>query len=163
MKPIRLSILTLLLLSSALMQGQSDTISWHDGVKITWADFKGAPNKSVPYFANTTYLISIGYKYRGSDAKIHVGCYFDRDKSWVIKSKEKDSLLLHEKLHFAIAELFARKARKIITDTALQASDINNVLNAIDERVMKECDEYQDQGMARGGRRTQRGNQTECG
>jgi hypothetical protein len=140
----RLILFALLLFSGAVL-GQTDTIAWHDGVKITWDDFKGKPNTSVPYYANTDYMIDMGFSSIDSKATIHVGCYFDRDKSWVIKSKERDSLLMHEKTHFAIAELFARKARKIFTDTVMHASDVNNIISSVNRRIMKEHREYQDE------------------
>ena len=38
---------------------------------------------------------------------------FSKDSSWVLKNAVKDSeLLQHEKLHFDITEIFARKCRK---------------------------------------------------
>jgi hypothetical protein len=145
MRHFRLILLASLLVSSGAILAQTDTIAWRDDVKITWDDFKGRASSSSPYYANTDYMINFGYNYSDNDAKIHVGCYFDRHKSWVIKSKERDSLLMHEKTHFAIAEIFARKARKILMDTVMHQSDINNIVTYVNRKTMQDCKQYQDQ------------------
>jgi hypothetical protein len=143
MKPVRLVLLTFLLLFTKPVWAQTDTIPWQDGIKLTWADFKGTPDNSARFLAYTDYMMTINYSYNGSSINIRLGCYFDRNKSWVKAGKEKDSLLMHEKAHFAIAEIYARKARKAITDTTLLQSNINDVIQAIYNRASKECNLYQ--------------------
>jgi len=144
MKPKKLILLIFLSLFTIAIQAQSrgiDTIPWHDDLKLTWADFKGAPDNSSAYDAYTDYLITFNYSYTSLGARISVRLanYFDRDKSWVKKDKEKDSLLMHEKGHFAIAEIYARKARKIITDTVILQSNVTDILQGVYSRIVKEC------------------------
>jgi hypothetical protein len=143
MKSWKLLFIALLLIGVKPVMAQTDTIPWKDNIKLTWADFKGAPDNASSFFAYTDYMMNIGYSYNESTVSIHLGCYFDRNKSWVRKDKERDSLLMHEQAHFAIAEIFARKARKWLTDTVVNKSNVSDVINAIYSKASRDCSNYQ--------------------
>jgi len=145
MKSWKLLFIVFLLITSKPSWAQTDTIPWSDNVKLSWTDFKGVPDKTSPFFAYTSYSMNISYSYTVGIINVRLGCYFEGDKSWVKKDKEKDSLLMHEKGHFAIAEIFARKARKSITDTVVTKSNINEVIKAIYNKASIDCSSYQAQ------------------
>jgi len=81
--------------------------------EIQWDDFKGVPPKDHNSFtgAITSTIISTEYGgFPGSIPTTKVQCYFIKNKSWTLL---KDSYsLAHERLHFDISEVFARKIRK---------------------------------------------------
>jgi hypothetical protein len=148
MKSKRFILLTFSLFTAIYSKGQPalDTIAWHDDVKLTWVDFKGTPDMSLSFDAFTRYSIQFKYNYLSNiGINIYLWSYFDRNKSWVKHGKEKDSLLIHEKAHFALAEVYARKARKALADTVVTKSNVNDILTGIYIRIMHDCDKREAQ------------------
>lgn len=97
-------------------------IVWKTFVPLSWDDFKGkVPPK--PEWDATAYT---GFKYNvqgtGKAISVEVTCYWNKYRSWKKNPKEVSvPLLIHEKLHFNISELYARKMRKEIATR--QAAD----------------------------------------
>lgn len=92
----------------------SQNISWNRERKLTWEDFKGTPNDAR--FAASTYCV-IGMipehtNILNGQTSYKITCEFISDSSWYFKEKESLAVLLHEQLHFDIAELYARKMRQ---------------------------------------------------
>jgi len=138
-KLILFTALLALSMTAGAQKRKVDTIPWHDGINLTWDDFKGTPDEGMSYFAYTDYMITLNCSFNQNTLNVTIGSYFDRLHSWVKKGKEKDSLLLHEKAHFAIAEIYARKERKTLTDTVINQSNVSAVLNFINTKAMQDC------------------------
>lgn len=93
-------------------------IPWSRSEKIEWKDFLGKLNPDIFAYAITSYKIDIMPEHVAVDANDNILNYQDltvvanfyKKQSWTI-SKDTN-LLNHERLHFDIAELFARKIRK---------------------------------------------------
>lgn len=118
-------LLTILMLSisegisqTSKMKVPDSIIVWSVASELMWADFKGSSDDVLFGAASTSYKIDIipdnvmvdeddniqGYE------KMNVSARFYKNQSWTTTTK--NSILIHERLHFDIAELFARKIRK---------------------------------------------------
>jgi hypothetical protein len=118
-------IYSLLLIVIILNQGglqivnEEDSICWEKGIKLAWKDFQGEPdtlttNIGTPALAGTA--ASIRYRLTERETiSVKVSVEFLKNSSW---SKDTTSLLclMHEQLHFDIAELYARKIRKKVQE-----------------------------------------------
>lgn len=104
--------LTLLLIS---LNGfsQSKIIKWNKNVQLTWNDFNEKKGTKLAYSAVAIKLKPIVSNTKR--IKLEVYAYFDKSKSRT--GIYDDRVLKHERLHFLIGELFARKLKKKILST----------------------------------------------
>ncbi len=128
---------------NASSQSESDNVFWkQDG--LTWNDFKGPPDESSKFDANTNAGLSFSWGVRNENGEIaltyDVKSYFNPHLSWVKINTDSDYLLKHEQLHFDISELHARKLRKRLTevDPRSLSRDPKGVLTRIYETIEKE-------------------------
>jgi hypothetical protein len=109
--------LTALIISSSwttIRSNNSTFISWDETRKLSWQDFRGAVSRTSHADAATAISISARPFYHKKRLFYDVNAYFIPEQSW---SKAKSAQLLrHEQLHFDIAELYARKVRKKISE-----------------------------------------------
>jgi len=111
---IFITVLSLLYTTGNTLHAQ-DTLHWNPQHVITWADFKGTDTHTElrnDEMACTTSGIAIDI--RSSDGRnLYVTIYtlFYPGKSYT-KTDSSTYLLLHERGHFDLAELYARKMRK---------------------------------------------------
>lgn len=93
------------------VSSQSDFIQWNDKVILTWTDFQGLPDEQSEYKALTyTKIKSEPKNYTPDQIEYSITNFFNKNESWS-KDKKSTDLLKHEKLHFDISELAARKTR----------------------------------------------------
>ena len=118
-----IAFFTLLVLNNTLFSQENKVLShdsivtWSKTYKLEWSDYTGQLNPDVFAYAVTSYKIDIIPEHVKVDAQDHILNYQDltvlanfyKNHSWTI-STDID-LLNHERLHFDIAELFARKIR----------------------------------------------------
>jgi hypothetical protein len=88
-------------------------IVWSKDYQLQWKDFEASAHEDDPFDA----FISCRIDYNQAGEKVDVFCYFKKNESWSIRTKESDELLKHEQYHFHIAELYARRFRKQIATT----------------------------------------------
>lgn len=129
---------------------EKDIIVWNDVDRITWDFFKGDPpaSKHEAITCSTVYC-----KYEESDKsklKMNIRACFIKKESWKKEKTPSDYLLNHEQKHFDITEIFTRKLRKILSDTAFKNESIakkeipkiirnnNKIFNAFQEVYDKE-------------------------
>ena len=100
-------------------ESKNDTIiAWSASKAIEWGDFQGKLNPDIFAYALTSYKIDIIPDNVMVDSNDNIRNYQDltvianfyKKQSWSISDDQ--GLLDHERLHFDIAELFARKIRK---------------------------------------------------
>lgn len=106
-----ISTIFLLSCSNNLFNGKRDIpiICWEHPNLLQWNDFEGEiPNRTLN--AAETHVL-IRYKIISKKSVI-VECCMDRTKSWVNLNSATDSLLIHEQYHFNLAEIYARKIRR---------------------------------------------------
>jgi len=149
MKLITFSIISLFVfLFSSFENGKkafdnADEIAWSESSKLTWDDFKGIPDTSKVYvWAETTYKIQITDLILEKEVpKYKVRCYFIKSASWTITDDKLS--LMHEQLHFDIAELYARKIRKKFESlNAQKCTDLDKYHNVY-ETYGKELESFQ--------------------
>ena len=100
---------------------EKEIIPWNDTIKLTWDNFKGKPKE----WGNKAITCSTIYsKYESSDIpdlKINVRACFIKKESWKKDKCPSDYHLNHEQKHFDIAEIYARKLRRLLADTVFKS------------------------------------------
>jgi hypothetical protein len=127
----RILLLATLVLSAAVSiwaQGSSNNstpqvLEWNEYYNLSWRDFKGKRPGDAAGDAGTVVQIKAKPFLVKNKVDYDVYALFVKDKSWA--EAFTAPLLAHEKLHFDIAELYARKIRKKIAD--MQAQKITDV------------------------------------
>ncbi|TCK65011.1 hypothetical protein DFQ05_2223 [Winogradskyella wandonensis] len=124
----------------------NDTVlSWDMTRKLKWVDFKGVKDTTnySRHGAVTNYSLYLFPKkiYPKDYEKINVIPLMYKNTSWSVD--ESVGLLLHEQLHFDIAELYARKIRKCFEE--LKKGGENNIYTYIKiaNELDFQCTEYQ--------------------
>ena len=97
-------------------------VPWNDDLQLQWTDFNGRPTQGTTVVAVTASGLSFGFSTKMSETRLveytsFVDAHFYPDKSWYIKERANSIILDHERLHFDITELHARKFRQRIAQT----------------------------------------------
>jgi len=127
-----------------------DTLYWMPSIVLTWADFQGTAPASNPFAAYTFTIVTLEYNatISGNIVKptFKIRAAFNRKKSWVHdEPKSRTAVILaHEKAHFDIAEITARKLRKTFASKTFQRSTYKSEIDSIYDRIIKEGEEMQD-------------------
>ena len=132
---------------TCLLFQEEETISWHEDLKLEWSDFKGEPKPVGDAVAITASGILFGFSATSSsrgleDYSFNIASHFYPDKSWHVNESLSDIVLNHERLHFDITELYARKFRQRITNFKF-TNAINNEMQSIHDAIIKELGELQ--------------------
>ena len=120
-----------------------DKIFWNANEKLVWSDFQSQTKPNTSQAAATTYC-GISYLLNSStkkftDKQVKIESFFIPSKSWAHPEHKTDNVLMHEQSHFDIAELFARRFRKIISDKSLDVKSLQTYY----ERVYDDYKDYQ--------------------
>ncbi len=126
-------VLFILLFNSFDLFGQSNVnkliendtlIYWNLQRKLSWGDFLGKPDSTLTTYGSgkasavTSAPLECRFNMHNGQVGYDIHCYFLKSNSWV---RDTSSLLLvHEQLHFDIAELFARKMNKALQELQKQ-------------------------------------------
>lgn len=86
-------------------------ISWSESDKIEWSDFNG--DSDVQSFDNavSALRINVSWLWKNGKYEFSVENHFFKQFSWAKDTSNAD-LLNHERVHFDISEVYARKLRK---------------------------------------------------
>ena len=136
--------------SHALKQDaqDTDTIYYKPGIQINWNDFKGEPKDLGSRVAMTYSGFAFSFHSDADNFNLKIKVYMVRSRSW---TKTDDSFVLtHERGHFNITEISARKFWKI-----LKAKHLDQVKNSEAKKkylaikdlyytIAKESEEMQD-------------------
>jgi len=129
-------LLSLMAFDQTSPTASENIIPWSTSRKLVWDDFKASPDGTSSNAALTNAKIVFNYGHNGKILKFSVRCGFDKTKSWArIKN---DYILEHEQKHFDIAELYARKLYKALTEYQFKEKTVDKDLNAIYQKVMQE-------------------------
>lgn len=147
---LRISILPLCLFMlashslqpSAIKPGE-DLVDWSPWHKLQWSDYKGSPDSNSDAAASTTTIVGVEYKIGRTDFSFSIHCRFSREKSWGLH--KTSYILQHEQGHFDIAEVYARKLNKALSEYKFNYRTYNRDLNQIYNRVMREKENMQNQ------------------
>lgn len=124
---LRIFLAAILMFVIGLTKAQ-DKIFWSENRKLVWEDFqsKNQPNTSkaaATTFCGISYLLNSPTK-KFSSKEVKIESFFVPSKSWAHSDHKTDLVLMHEQSHFDIAELFARRFRKLISDKILDAKTL---------------------------------------
>ena len=133
------TLLAIPLLSSAQDKGE-ELLTWNTK-KLDWADYKGKPDPNSDAAASTATYLGIEYNVRSNDISFKITCYFSKNKSWGLAKTEH--ILSHEQGHFDIAEVFARKLNKKMSEYRVNKSTFRNDLEKIYNDILEEKEKTQ--------------------
>jgi hypothetical protein len=136
----------LLLLVPAFCFGQEkneELIDWKVSRQLTWSDYKGKPDPDSDAAASTTTYLGIEYKMDEKGFGWMIRCRFSITRSW--GRNKTDNILKHEQGHFDIAEIFARKLNKEMSEYVFNKRTYQKDLKKIYEDVSEEKAEWQDE------------------
>lgn len=127
----------LLLLPLVIMLPKDDNIiEWSANRKLTWADFKGAPDPSSTNAALTNSSITVEFGYNNKGLTHSIKCRFNKQLSW--GRIRNDYILNHEQGHFNIAEAHARILHKNLVEYKFDSQKVSEDINRIYNDAMKQ-------------------------
>lgn len=134
------------LLSLCLFQ-QDRSMTWSDDLQLQWEDFNGTPTRGTTVVAVTASGLSFGFSTKMTETQLvdytaFVDAHFYPDKSWYVKERANSVILDHERLHFDITELHARKFKQRIAQTKFDLS-INSQMERIHNSITDELRQMQ--------------------
>jgi len=134
------------LLSLCLFQ-QDRSMTWSDYLQLQWEDFNGTPTRGTTVVAVTASGLSFGFSTKMTETQLvdytaFVDAHFYPDKSWYVKERANSVILDHERLHFDITELHARKFKQRIAQTKFDLS-INSQMERIHNSITDELRQMQ--------------------
>ena len=117
-----------------------ERLTWEEGRKLSWSDFKGNPDYSLAFVATTNSGISHSYAIDGKGvldkSSSKVRAHFYTTFSWYKPESVTKAILEHEQKHFDISEIYARKFRKRIQEfqfTTNSKEEIKNLYKSTEE------------------------------
>lgn len=127
------------------------TMTWNHDYRLEWSDFSGKPIEGTSVVAVTASGITFSFSTKKTSTRLVdydyiVKADFYPEKSWYSKHRSTDNILNHERLHFDITELFARKFRQRIAttrftlDISRQMERLHNAINAELEALQNQYD-----------------------
>lgn len=134
------------MLSLCLVQ-QDRSMTWSDDLQLQWEDFNGTPTRGTTVVAVTASGLSFGFSTKMTETQLvdytaFVDAHFYPDKSWYVKERANSVILDHERLHFDITELHARKFKQRIAQTKFDLS-INSQMERIHNTITDELRQMQ--------------------
>jgi hypothetical protein len=128
-------------LALSAQSSNEELLEWTAGRKLTWADYKAKPNPDSDAAASTTTYLGIDYNITSTSFSYKIESRFSKTHSWGLH--KTDYILSHEQGHFDIAEIFARKLNKKMSEYKFDKRTYEKDLKKIYEDVTNEKTETQ--------------------
>lgn len=135
-------LLTAIFCSISFISQEKAQFSWTKDRRLTWADFKGKPDKLLSATALTYSDIKIGASSIDGKVTVTVENFFDTKLSWS-KNKTSAALLAHEQAHFDITEIYTRKLRIKLNKIVSEETIRNGTLNKESTIILNEWKSFQ--------------------
>ncbi|MEM7105449.1 MAG: hypothetical protein AAF502_20095 [Bacteroidota bacterium] len=120
------------LVPSAKKLDNNNLLEWQTR-KLNWSDFQGRPAYYSSNAALTSYQIGFTYDYKGgNEITFIVKCQFIKSESWAKRVAKTDYILNHEQKHFDLAEVYARKLRKKLSQADFRGMKLREIDRIID-------------------------------
>ncbi|MBK6992174.1 MAG: DUF922 domain-containing protein [Chitinophagaceae bacterium] len=133
--------LTLAFLFSFAQRDNEELIKWDDNKRLNWSDYKGKPDPNSDAAASTSTYLVIDYNISQNKMTYKIQSMFSRTRSWGLH--KTDYILSHEQGHFDIAEVFARKLHKKMSEFKFDKRTYQKNLAKIYDEVVEEKTEMQ--------------------
>ena len=135
-------LLSTIFCSTFFISKENAQFSWTEDRRLTWADFKGKPDKQYPATALTYTDIRIEASSVDGKVMVTVQNFFDTKLSWS-KNKTSSALLAHEQAHFDITEIYTRKLRIKLNKIVSEETIRNGTLNKESTIILNEWKSFQ--------------------
>lgn len=136
-------LITLSLSTLRAQEPGEDLLAWNASRKLSWSDYKAAPNPGSDAAATTTTYLSIDYHISGNNFSYTIKSWFSRTLSW---GRHKTSYILsHEQGHFDIAEIYARKLHRRMSEYRFDKDSYRKELKRVYDEVTGEKAGLQEQ------------------
>lgn len=114
-----INILSLFLIIGFISKPHStkEIIIWSEAKKLRWKDFQGKPDSFSRASARTFIDIKMEYMLGDFIISSTVVCRFFKGRSWSLDTTFY--ALKHEQTHFDLGEVYARKLRKVLSESRL--------------------------------------------
>lgn len=118
-----------------------ENIPWTPNLALTWDDYEGVPDYKSEYTAITYRNLSVKQIGLSKDhIVLVVETFMVPEYSWT-KTKEDDTLLIHELYHMYIAEIIARKFREALQEhTSESLSETKEFIDSMYTKFLAEND-----------------------
>jgi predicted secreted Zn-dependent protease len=135
----------LFILFAAGYFSQDTALVWSEKMVFGWQYYTGRMpdwKKNTMAVASTCYDLSVEFP---DTMTVRVEAHFHADCSWVLPDFKTPDILAHEKLHFDIVELFARRLRKKISEAVFaNTADARTKIKKWHAETEKAMDRFQD-------------------
>lgn len=134
----------LLLLAVQVSIGQTkneELIYWNENKRLTWGDYKGKVQSNSDAAASTATYLGIEYNFGRDGFDYKITCSFSKTRSWGLH--KNDYILAHEQGHFDIAEVFARKLNKQMSEYVFNKNTFKDDLKKLYVSLTTEKDVFQ--------------------
>ncbi|MEO7394387.1 MAG: DUF922 domain-containing protein [Chitinophagaceae bacterium] len=122
-------------------QNKEELLEWDSSTRLSWADYKASPTPESDAAASTTTYLSIQYNITNKSFGYKIQSKFSKNRSWCVH--KTPYILSHEQGHFDIAEVFARKLHKEMSEYKFNKKTYQKDLRKIYEKVTAEKEKIQ--------------------
>ena len=146
MKHVLISLIAFIFsLSNGMAQPEKGFIFWVEERPLQWEDFKGKPNMSSSYHAQTQGVLNYGFESKGPGVyTFKLNVKFNEKESWAKPKETTDNLLNHEQGHFDIYEIYGRLIIKRIKESkALSDRKFSDRVQKIFKKTFAELQDFQ--------------------
>lgn len=125
----------------------SNRIGWNEGRPLEWSDYEGLPDYEDHFRdAVTASALKFITRCHKDDGRLEVlvNAEFVKDQSWVKEVARSDYHLGHERRHFDITELFARKFRDFLETKSFTCED-RDLVQGLIYNALADCMDFQNE------------------
>jgi hypothetical protein len=118
-----------------------ELLDWSASRKLTWNDYKASPEPGSDAAASTTSYLAIEYNITSNSFGYKIQSRFSKTRSWGLH--KTNYILSHEQGHFDIAEIFARKLNKEMSEYRFNKRTYQQDLKKIYQDILDEKEKMQ--------------------
>ena len=127
--------------SNFAQEKNEELLEWIATRRLTWNDYKAKPDPESDAAASTTSYLGIEYNISSNGFSYKIKSRFSKTRSWGLHKTEY--ILSHEQGHFDIAEIFARKLNKKMSEYRFNKRTYQHDLNKIYQDILDEKEKMQ--------------------
>ena len=127
-----------------------DRLYWSETRMLSWDDFQGTPPSNPSDIASEIKIWQpsfVGKKNLFSKIQVSVECYMDKRSSWVDRTRATNALLYYNQVVFDIYELYARRLRRALLTSGLDAGNAAEIFTRLtaenDQLMQRRLKQYQ--------------------
>jgi hypothetical protein len=125
---------------------QRDAILWSSTRRLAWSDYRARPAMARDQVAVSATSLLWGFHCTDADLEVQVAAAFFPNQSWVnsgLLLSTDQHILQHERTHFDLAEVFARRMRRFFRMLPNPCEHTDDDLKLLGESFVQEEDAAQ--------------------